>query len=272
MNQRIIILLPFVLLLVFSNLFIIEAALCPRSEKCECRTDQIRCFGFETFEELEFPSEKTQINILELKPAKKLLVDDGLKLNGLRIAKQVILHNVKGFVLKPNPFSMILADSVADQRSKNGMGLELALFDSEFEFYESPDRRLDSMCTWNQAQSSDIFNNTILTKFTKISFNGNIKYSKNMCPFVFKNTKIDLILAYFMNSTNRFDFRDVPNAGNIDSYINSFYLFNSNLNIFDKRLLSSLVFSKLKTLHYEGTLQKIESNLLGEFRGKEKKT
>lgn len=263
MNYSILIFLAFI------HLITTDTA-CPRSNKCECRADQIRCSDFETFEELgEFPSELTQINILELKPSKQLLIDDRLKLNGLRVAKQVILHNIKGFLVKPNPFSMILADSVIEQRSKNGMGLELALFDSIFEFYESPDLKLDVMCTWSQAQSSDLFDNTILTKFSKISFNGNIIYPKNLCPLVFKNTKIDLMLAYFMNTTNRFDFRELPDSGNIDSYVNSFYLFNSNLEILDKRVLSKTVFANLKTLHYEGNLQQIESNLLGDFKGKQ---
>lgn len=242
-----------------------NAQACPSTDKCNCKADQIRCFDFSSFDELQFPAEPTQINILELKPSRRLLIDEHLKLNGLRVAKQVILHNITGFLIQTNPFASIVADSVAEQRAKTGVGLELAMFDSDFEFFESENVKLISMCSRDYFQ---LFDNSILAKFSKISFNGNIRYSQNLCPFVFKNAKIDLLLAYFMTPSNQLIFQQVDNLDDIGSHVNSLYLFNTNLTILDRRLLSKGVFGTLKTLHYEGTLELVESNLLGQFKGK----
>lgn len=256
------------LIVVFQQFFDrVQATKCP-SEKCECRADQIRCVGFDSFEQLDFPVERVQVNILELKPSKPLQVNSQLKLNGLRVARQVILHNIKGFLLQENPFTKIIPESVADQTAKTGVGIELALFDSEFEFYEAPNTRLDAMCTSTHFSSTDLFDNSVISKFSKLSFNGNIVYPKNMCPFVFKNAKIDLILAYFMNSTNRFDFRQFTDVSDIGAKINSFYLFGSNMVVLSERVLNRNVFSGLKTLHYEGKLELIESNVLSEMKCK----
>jgi hypothetical protein len=239
---------------------------CPSPKRCLCQTDKIICQNFTSFSELEFSFERFIVDIIDLKPSQPLLLDDTLKLNGLKVRKQVILHNIKGFVIVDNPFAKIDLEPELDA-TRNYAPLELALFDSVFEFYESTNSLLLApKCTRNDLLTSSLFENTVLRKFAKLSFNGNIVYGKNVCPFVFKHAKIDLILAYFMNSTNRLHFLSVPNVADIDATVSSLYIFNSQLSELDESLLSKLVFNNIKTLQIEGYLGNVQTNLLNWFK------
>lgn len=236
---------------------------CP-SSKCECTTTEIRCSEFETFDELHFSTEPEEVTVLELRPAKNLLVDSKLQLNGLRVTKQVALHNIIGFLVTDNPFSHICNDTSAEAKTSN---VELALFNSHFEFYETRNDRLEARCTRNDFLTTHLFDNLVLTKFAKLSFNGNNVFTKGLCPFVFKNANIELILAYFMTEANKLDFKTLYESVDIGANVNSFYLFNSNLIYLNERLLATSVFGNLKTFHFEGTIEQIESNLFSNLKG-----
>lgn len=239
---------------------------CPSTKLCQCQTEKISCTGFESFAELAFSFERAVVDVLELRPSHKLIINDSLRLNGLKVKKQVILHNVKGFLVNDNPFARIEYEPVLENEPSGRGSIELALFDSTFEFYETNTDILDSRCTRNDLLTTNLFDNTVLKKFTKLSFNGNMIYSKNLCPFVFKNAKIDLVLAYFMNSTNRLDFKTITNVVDIGAKISSFYLFNTDLDQLNEHLLNKIIFNNLRTLYVEGSLAHVESNLFNWFK------
>lgn len=255
-----------VIILNLSKAYLLKEINCP-SPKCVCEANSIKCTDFEKFDELNFKF-KTQnnasineIDILDLKPIKPLILDDTLKLNGLKINKQVLLRNMKGFLYRSNPFENVALDS-------NGKSaVELQVFDSEFEFYETREKKLDCDC------NSDIFIKnsvrTILTKFSKLWLNNNIKYSNNMCPFVFWNTHYELVIANFLNETNMPIFKNVslPSDRVLNSTINYLYLFNVKLNQLDNSLLNRDVFANIKTLQIFGTLNKVDKETFKSFQG-----
>jgi hypothetical protein len=242
-----------------------ETTSCPIS-RCTCETAKfIKCENFTSFSELDFKSINfTEINVLELRPLDPLILDNSLNLSSITIInKQVILSNIRGFMLNSNPFESI------NQNMKKKNIIELKLYDSEFEFYESEETKLESKCNKYELINRNAFNNTILSRFSTVSLSKNVKYSNNMCPFVFQNAKIDLFLINNINETNRLGIKtvnltenDYKNA-NLSISINQLYLFNVNLTRLDDELLSRIVFSSIKTLQFYGNLTEIQSDLFG---------
>jgi hypothetical protein len=260
----------------FIDLLIIK---CP--EKCKCEFDyengdinsnsthdlisSIICKEFLSFSELDFKSLNgsgfiQDVEILDLQPAFPILLDNLLDLSSIRITKQVILRNIKGFLYNSNPFKNV--DLSYDGKSL----VELTLFNSEFEFYESYSNKLESKCEMESFGNVD----TLLTKFSKLWLNDNIKYSSTLCPLVFRNTHFDLVLAHFLNKTNSFGFKNYNNTKSSTYYINSninyLYLFNVKLDHLDSGFLNKQVFGELKRLQIFGSLNEIENGLFSNFK------
>lgn len=251
---------------------------CP--EKCKCEYEKndlnnsnstydtisaIVCKEFLSFSELEFKSLNgseiiQDVEILDLEPAFPILLDNLLDLTNIRITKQVILRNIKGFLYNSNPFKNVELND--DGKSL----LELRLFNSDFEFYESYSNKLESKCEMESFGNVD----TILTKFSKLWLNDNIRYSSTLCPLVFRNTHFDLILAHFLNISNTFSFRNYNNTKSSTYYINSninyLYLFNVKLDKLDTAFLNKQVFGQLKRLQIFGSLNEIEKGLFTNFK------
>ena len=231
------------------------------SEKCTCDSKSIvKCSNFESFSDLNFEYFSIkEIDVLDLKPVKPILLDDTLKLHSFRVNKQVILRNLAGFSFKSNPFKEINVNLNKDGQSV----VELKLYDSEFEFYETSTIKLSTECT------IEAFNNqtTLLSKFSKIWLNENTKYSQNLCPLVFKNASIDLFLAHQMNSKNRLKFRSMTNITDIiKSKINYLSLINAKLDKLDSTLVDRDVFSNLKTFQLLGSLNEIQTDFFNSFK------
>ncbi len=233
---------------------------CP-SDKCTCDSKLvIKCVNFESFTDLNFEYlSLKEVDVLDLKPSKPIQLDDSLKLHSFRINKQVILRNLAGFSYKSNPFTDLNVNL-----SKEGLSVvELKLYDSEFEFYETSTSKLNNECT----VESFLNQTTLLAKFSKIWLNENTKYSQSLCPLVFKNANIDLFLAHQMNSKNRLKFRATPNLTDvIKSRINYLSLINAKLDKLDSTLVDRDVFSNLKTFQILGSLNEIQTDFFNTFK------
>jgi hypothetical protein len=260
----------------FTSISDLSMIKCP--DKCKCEYENVEsnnsnstynlistivCKEFLSFAELDFKSLNgsdfiQDVEILDLEPALPILLDNLLDLSLIRITKQVILRNIKGFLYNSNPFKNVELNF--DGKSL----LELRLFNSNFEFYESYSNKLESKCEMESFGNVD----TILTKFSKLWLNDNIKYSSSLCPLVFRNTHFDLILAHFLNTSNSFSFKSYNNSSTyyINSNINYLYLFNVKLEILDSILLNKQVFGQLKRLQIFGSLNEVEKGLFCNFK------
>jgi len=233
------------------------------SEKCTCDTKSIvKCSGFESFAELNFETYSLkQIDVLDLRPLKPILLDDSLRLHSFRVNKQVILRNLAGFDYKSTPFTDLNV-----QLSKDGLSIvELKLYDSEFEFFENADTmsKLNAECTMENFSNRT----TLLAKFAKIWLNENTKYSQSLCPLVFHNVSIDLFLAHQMNTKNRLKFKPVANITEfIKSKIGYLSLINAKLDRLDSSLVDKDVFSNLKTFQLLGSLNEMQADFFSSFK------
>jgi hypothetical protein len=175
----------------------------------------------------------------------------------------VVLHNIRGFLYNANPFDQINLNTTTNRKSP----VELKIYDSKFEFYESQVDKLSSKCNKYELINRGSFTKTVLSSFATVSLNKNMVYASDLCPFVFQNVKLDLLVINDINDANRLTFKtvslteyDYRNA-NFSITINQLYLFNANLTLLDESLLSRTVFSSLKTLQIYGNLNEIQSDL-----------
>ena len=224
---------------------------CP--DYCTCDTSVVKCVNFDDFSQLDFrtwlenaTTPITKIDRLDLKPNRPILVDDSLRLDYLKIERQVILRNIRGFALNSNPFRDI-------DQSENK--IELKLYDSVFEFYETNTTRLDSKC------QSDL-TGSLLAKFSKLWLNENMIYSNNLCPYVFNDVNFDIMILNFLNETNKFGFKKIQYGSQKPmptSKIDYLFMFNVKLDRLDASFLDDGVFSSLKTLHIYGSLDELDT-------------
>ena len=146
---------------------------CPSASRCTCESGIVKCFDFDSFDELSFHNIE-QIDMLELKPSEPVQLDRKLNLNNVRINKQVILRNIKGFLYNYDPFQNV------KMAGGNQSAVELKIFESEFEFYVNANDRLNSV-KCNALMYSNKSFSTFLSKFSKIWLFDDITYSRGLC-------------------------------------------------------------------------------------------
>jgi hypothetical protein len=227
------------------------------------------CRQFSNWRELTFnASLLSEVDILELRPSRPLMLDDSLKLNGMRVNKQVILRNMRGFVYTSAPFLNVPLN--AEGKST----VELKIANSVFAFYDKDgtSELNDERCTREKFEASPPPDNRyLLSQFSRLSLVENIVYANKLCPFVFEGSRIDILIAHSMNASNKFNFvRQTANENrqrhqqqrlNINATISYLYLFNAKLDVLDESLLEPNVFKKLRTLQVLGSLARIKHDL-----------
>jgi hypothetical protein len=233
------------------------------SSKCKCVENNklvVRCVNFTSFSDLKFRRlNATELDSLELKPSRQLLLDTSLDLGKItRINNFIAFHNLRGFLLGKNPFE------------KMEGSLEFNLFESSFKFFESPFQELNSKCNLHVfITNQSLFNNSLLSKFRSITLDKTVKYSNKFCPLVFQNSRIESLTLKDLNESNflnfnQLSFRNYENEiFNFSMSIENLYLFNSNLKVLNESLLNKLVFSGLRSIQIYGELSEIQPQLFG---------
>jgi hypothetical protein len=218
--------------------------------------------NFNNLSELSFNQCKETIKLSHwgLKPNKKLILDNTLKLKGLKIlTDDSIIHiqliNFKGLDLVFNPFDDI---NISGYSFEN-IGFVLEQFN--FDLFIN-----NKLITEKECFSNKNWNNFI-SKSNYLSFSA--YYSLKTCPYVFKNTKIftsifNNIRSSFVDS-NILSFIKLNNSNNdlnSDIFHTEFVIYRTQ---FDENLFNKDIFKKTKSLFLYGIINNIKDDLFKLF-------
>jgi len=219
--------------------------------------------NFNNLSELSFNqcNEAIVISHWGLKPNKKLILDNTLKLKGLKIITDdpivyIQLLNFKGLDLLSNPF---------DEINISGYLFEFTRFlfeQSNFNLFINNKLITEKECLNNNRNW-----NNFISKSNLLSFSAH--YSLNTCPYVFKNTKIySLILNNIRSSlidSNLLSFLKLNNSNNdlnSDIFHTEFVIYRAK---FDENLFDKDIFKKTKSLFLYGIINNIRDDLFKLF-------
>ena len=225
--------------------------LCDLNAHCSCNAELIKCEHFTSFNEISFKTSQVT-ETLELCPSSRILLNNELNLVNLTITRSVVLRNIKGFDYRSNPF----------ESSINLKSAELKIIDSDFEFYETRHEKLDKQCEF----SYFINVTTILTKFSKIWLNENVRYSSQLCPLVFQFATIDLLSLHFISNENRLKFKHLTQEANLNANILFLSLIHLKLDFLDSDLINPDVFKFVRTVQVFGDLKRVETKCFKSLR------
>jgi hypothetical protein len=234
---------------------------CFQTKKAIQNKKQITLYDFDDFNELKFDCSNLTIkmSILQVKPNKKLILDNKLAMKNLTIQIEedhflIVLRNFKGFNLNSNPFGRL--------NLKNKTFI-FYMYETNFDFYQKSKLIDNSLCNnGSLLQNVSIIKqiNVLMLKKSNIIF-------KEVCPFIFKNTKIFLIdIENIYNSViskNIFQFIQINNHTTIND-LNATIIqlqltfYHADLN---SKILDNHVFEKLQILDLNGIIKMIQPDV-----------
>jgi hypothetical protein len=221
---------------------------------------------FNKLNELKFNECKKPIILTDwgLKPNKKIILDNTLSFKELKLLTNdnlnfIHLNNFKGFDLLSKPFKEI---NFIDYTL---MGIIWIIEKSNFEFY------LNNKLITNEKDCSNNSNwNNLITK-TKLYVLtiSNTQYSMQTCPYIFRNSRIKLIILLEIQSsfigTNILTFLKLNDPYDILESI----VLQANFQIyhiyFDDNLFNREIFKEIKILDLNGILDGIQDDLFKSF-------
>ena len=213
----------------------------------------VRVFDFDNFPsfDLKCLNSKYYVYSLNFIPNKKLVLDKSFEFK-IPDTKQI-----NGIKLK---FTKIKAFDISSNLFKNLKNIT-EIYSIEFHYSEF----------------NIIFNNSIscftnddkgfFQNVSKISFGFSVRYSRFTCPFIFSNSRFDLIQYYGLSDTflkrNQLGFLSVNKP--LYNQVNHIY-FNSYKVDLDNHLLSHQLFGESIYLYLYGSYKLIKQGLLKEFK------
>ena len=211
--------------------------------------------NFENFTQLKFNCQLIEMSFWEFHPLLSLILDQSLNLknSSIRIHSSgylsIMLNKLKGFDLNSNPFRRFIADRIIWQ-----------FINLNFDFYLHNNLIADHLCNSKLSWS--------LTENIRIlSLNEGIRFTSEICPFIFKNALFYLLAINKISSSfvdeNILKFQN-KTALNLNSSIYQlqldFYHIELNSNI-----LNVYAFKKLKILDLNGPINSIQPDLFKSF-------
>lgn len=206
---------------------------------CSCILSPIiiQCNNFSRFSQLDFTkwtATSKEVYELELSPAtSRLVLDNNLNLTGIKLISRVILRNIGGFSLKSNPFRNFIFNNSSS----------LFIYESKIETID------ENSCDWNLTKDRTF--TPIFSAFEYIQFGKDLEYTKNVCPLIFKNSKIQNLEIYYLNATNRLSFLEMKySEEELSNFglVKSMRIYSARQLVIDRNFLNRYVFSQLQTL------------------------
>jgi hypothetical protein len=206
---------------------------------CNCSSQvRIICENFDSFKQLNFSKLRyAKVEYLRLVPKTKLILNNSLDLNGLLFSRNftVDLANLNGIEITANPF----------QRATIKYS-EIKLLNSDLNFLANNLQLSLNDCEALIASSS--FQANIFSSFNSIVFGENVKYTKQLCPVVFKNLKLNSLKIYSLSENeNKLDFELVNNPFQLNTFINELFIHESVIAL-DEFFLYFGLFKNIKAL------------------------
>lgn len=205
------------------------------------------------------------MTILTIHPSKKIILDDSLKFNQIKINPiqenfMINLKNFYGFELSTNPFKNI------DLINYETGYLVFIIGYSKLNFiFEKT--LISDKCDLNLMGQSDWSNYLFKGHFTIIE-NTNI-FSKNTCPLAFQNSFLYKLSIEGISSSlfkkNEFEFIRLNHTDDINSYISVLNLVMYRTSLTDK-LLNEHVFKNLFSIELNGFVDSIQDDLFKNFK------
>ena len=232
------------------------------SSKTYKDNELILLLNFDSFSELQFKCSNPLVtSILALKPNRKLILDDSLNLNGLKIEPTqvefaILLSDLTGFNLNKNPFRKI---QFTNSRVKH---ILWSIKNTNFDFYHN-NISSNNMC------DERFFNDTSWQNpidCYMLFLGSSTKYSTKTCPLAFRNFKsyilnIDKLSGSFIEK-NILSFQNL--SDNLLERINTtIYQFEVNMYHTDlnTKLLNKHIFKRLISLDLDGQITFIQEDL-----------
>jgi hypothetical protein len=194
------------------------------------------------------------IKTLKIRPKNRVIFDGNLNTNGQERKfldnYEIYLENFEGF-----RFSTSLLNSIGKKPYL------LRIKDSNFNFYLNGNNTLSSPCIFN----SPLDNRPLLSDFEIVRLEKDVDTSLIQCPLMFQNANMKRFILNSQSETNKLIFRPLlssfPNSENtveqLNSRIESFEIYNSELKYFDSQILNRYIFKDIKSLTYLSLISNI---------------
>jgi hypothetical protein len=242
----------------FSNLvkqcnFAAKALECDRCSFYPFPDLTLDCNDVTDLESLNF-FKASAIKTLKIRPKNRVIFDGNLNTNGQERKfldnYEIYLENFEGF-----RFSTSLLNSIGKKPYL------LRIKDSNFNFYLNGNNTLSSPCIFN----SPLDNRPLLSDFEIVRLEKDVDTSLIQCPLMFQNANMKRFILNSQSETNKLIFRPLlssfPNSENtveqLNSRIESFEIYNSELKYFDSQILNRYIFKDIKSLTYLSLISNI---------------
>ena len=205
------------------------------------------------------------IDLIEIIPNKKLILDRSFSLNGLNLKlapKEIYFSNLKGIHSNLN---LIKAFESTFDSTNNQFFVTLAY--SSFDFYLTNNQILDSeaACNSYRLKEPNFFTGLLGLSLSKVV------YSSKVCPMVFMSTKIQSLMANNIYNSfiikNRFLFTPINKTSSkyLNSFIDSFDLL-LNYEFLSNDILNEHLFKNIrKFLFVCSNLINVDNDLFKKF-------
>jgi len=222
---------------------------------------------FSRFDQLNFnctnPLNMSQFTIY---PNKQIILDKSFDLKKLNIIQKrnqfiftIRLFNFKGFDIAADPFRQIFIDL------KSNQFIEIAVHKSNFDFFIS-NISLNDHCDLKLFSSSSELTSFLFKEKFSI-FATSIKYTKNICPLIFRNSFLNKLVLKEISSSfinkNEFEFAKL-NFKDLNSTIYNLCLFTYHIVLKDA-LFNKEVYKELFFLELNGPIDSIQDDLFKSF-------
>ena len=201
------------------------------------------------------------IATLFIRPYDPIILDSNLDLTSFETKfiddYEIDLQNFKSIRFLDNPFASL---------KKRGY---LYLDDMNFTFTLNNDADLSSSCVFY----SDLDYNPLFASFDRIFLDNKVKFVNRVCPLIFQNSDIKRFLINNLDQDDTLIFLPLIGSGNnrteneLNSNIELFEIYLSNLRILDQSLLNPYVFKNIKQFIYQSSTSEmsITSDLFSNF-------
>ena len=266
----------------FFKIILIIIFLLAKSNTCPIKTDQEynTVTDFSNFKDLNFsdcyiPFQK--VLTLEIRPNKKIILDDTLNMTGLKIASNnlyfgFMFSNIKGIDF--NPTSLLLKQIKFYQDFSKGIHFNFQLSDFQFYFHnELIDKKLCDQKYFYHSGTKSIgyWKNTfLLAEISFLFLKKTVKFSEQTCPLVFNSLDIKLFaierLSCSFISKNMLGFFDLQQNDSLQFNKPSIHQFSAKLYHVDLKqaFLNEMIFENLIILDLYGQINSIQNDI---FRG-----
>jgi hypothetical protein len=261
---------------------IITILLLGKSNSCPITIDKeynvisdFSCFKDLNFTDCYIPLQKT--SALEIRPNKKIILDDSLNMTGLIIASKsryfgLIFTNIKGIDFKSN---YMLDPQLKFESGYGNEEIFLNLKSSNFDFYfgnQLMDRKLcDEKYFWKVTTDKKFSywkNAFLLSEIRHLFLKNTVKFSEQTCPLIFSGLILKMFAIEKLSNTfilkNILGFYyDIP-PNNSSKFSRPIIIqFSATLYHIDlkKTFLNEMIFANLSFLDLYGKISSIENGL-----------